>query len=443
MQHGIIMTNSLSGKKEQLVHDLEVPIQLYVCGITPYDYSHIGHGRCYVTFDLLFRLLTFLGYKVTYCRNFTDIDDKLMDRAERELGDQAQYHVIAQKFIKAFHEDLQRLHCLPPQHEPLVTETIPEIITFIEGLILQNKAYVVDGDVYFSIQAFPEYGMLSKRKREDVLAGARVQVQDKKRDPLDFALWKAEKEGTFWQSPWGFGRPGWHIECSAMAKKYLGKTIDIHGGGMDLIFPHHENEIAQSQGLHNVPFAKHWMHIAFVQFNKEKMSKSLGNFFTLRDVFAHFDPMVVRYYYLTHQYRNPLDFSFDDLAVAQKTYQRLARIFMPIKTLPIKLEQPVVNDMLGFLCDDLNTPGLLGVVFENLSTIENNKILAGQVKTVLVDILGLVLELLPEKKVEITQEIQTLLDARDAARMAFDWKQADALRAQLKVLGYDVQDKKI
>jgi cysteinyl-tRNA synthetase len=439
------MTNSLTGKKEILACGTSNPVQLYVCGITPYDYAHVGHGRCYVTFDLFVRLLTFLGYTVNYCRNFTDIDDKLMQRAERELGDQLQYHVIAQRYIAAFREDLAQLNCISPNHEPLVTETIPEIIAFVEGLIAQGKAYVVDGDVYYSIQNFPEYGMLSKRKREDVLAGARVNISDKKRDPLDFALWKSEPEGMFWKSPWGYGRPGWHIECSAMAKKYLGTTIDIHGGGMDLIFPHHENEIAQSQGLHNAPFAKHWMHIAFVQFNKEKMSKSLGNFFTLRDVFTHFDPMVVRYYYLMHQYRNPLDFSFDDLEVAHKTYQRLARIFASIKPVHISATtgNSVITNMLKFLCDDLNTPGMLGVVFENLSAIEQDTTLAGQVKTVLTDILGLTLQPLPEKKVEITLEMQKLLLARDAARAAKDWAQADAIRDQLKALGYEAQDKKI
>ena len=274
--------------------------------------------------------------------------------------------------LPAFNQDMERLNCLLPTYQPQVTQTMSEIIAFVQGLIAAGKAYQVDGDVYFEISAFPTYGRLSKHKLQDLIAGARVEVNDKKRNPLDFALWKgATADEPGWQSPWGYGRPGWHIECSAMAQKFLGKTIDIHAGGMDLIFPHHENEIAQSEGLNDVPFVRYWMHNGFVRINKEKMSKSLGNFFTLRDVFKQFDPMVVRFYILNHQYKAPLDFSFDDLQMMQKTYQRLCKAFAAPcdqKFLRLRLVNQVsLKKCSNFYEDDLNTPGMWGVLFEALS----------------------------------------------------------------------------
>jgi cysteinyl-tRNA synthetase len=269
----IALTNTLTGKKEPFVSLKEMAVNLYVCGITPYDYAHIGHGRVYVTFDILLRMLRLSGYQVTYCRNFTDIDDKLLQRAHKELGDKFRYPEVAQKYIDAYHEDVAALGCYDPEVEPRVTETIPQIIAFIEGLIKNGYAYQVEGDVYYRIMKCASYGKLSKRKTEDLLVGARVELNEKKENPLDFALWKGEEEGTFWKSPWGYGRPGWHIECSAMAAEYLAPHIDIHGGGMDLIFPHHENEIAQSEGLYGGTFSTFWMHNAFVRINQEKMSK--------------------------------------------------------------------------------------------------------------------------------------------------------------------------
>lgn len=442
----IKITNTLSGKKENFQSLEPNKVRLYVCGITPYDYAHLGHGRVYVTFDVLYRLLNLSGYRVSYCRNFTDIDDKLLSRALRELGDEQKYVEVASKFINTYNEDMQNLHCLPPTNEPRVTDNIPAIIEFIKGLIDAGKAYEVDGDVYFHIPSFPEYCKLSKQKLQDLRVGARVEANEKKKDPLDFALWKSENEGQFWQSPWGWGRPGWHIECSALAWKYLGKQIDIHAGGMDLIFPHHENEIAQSEGLSGIPFSIYWMHNAFVRIDKEKMSKSLGNFFTLRDVFAKFDPMVVRYYYLTHHYRAPLDFSFDDLAVAQKSYQRLCKVFqahvVSAQESANMQESPIVQKMLEFLRDDLNTPGMFGVLFENLSELQNNAHEACLVKAFINGVLGLTLVPLPEKEVEITPAIAALLEERDKARASKDWARSDALRDQLKELGYEVQDKR-
>ncbi len=440
--------NTLTGKKQSVIPLKNKTITLYVCGITPYDYPHIGHGRVYVMFDLLYRLLVFLGYHVIYCRNFTDIDDKLLKKAEEQFGNQARYHEIARHFIDAFHEDLAALHCLTPTYEPLVTEHIPEIITFITGLLQTGKAYRVNGDIYFSIEQFPDYGKLSKQHLEQLRAGQRVEINEAKKDPLDFALWKSEPEGTFWKSPWGYGRPGWHIECSALAKRYLGDQVDMHGGGMDLIFPHHENEIAQSEGLTGKPFVHLWMHCAFVRINKEKMSKSLGNFFTLREVFRDVDPMVLRFYYLSHHYRSPLDFSFEDLAVAQKTYQKLCLFFAPHtcnKTYSQDelITMPVIKEMLEFLQDDLNTPGMFGVLFTYIHKAPHDEKTIGALQYFLNTVLGLSLQPLPEKQVAITPEIQTLLDQREAARVVKDWARADQLRKQLEELGINVHDKKI
>lgn len=418
---------------------------MYVCGITPYDYAHMGHGRCYVTFDILHRLLTLLGYEVSYCRNFTDIDDKLLNKAELELGDRTRYAEIAERYIKAFHQDMAALNCNNPDYEPRVTETIPEIITFIEGLIKDGKAYEVAGDVYYSISSFPAYGELSKRNLDDLMAGARVEVSDLKKNPLDFALWKAEPEGMFWKSPWGYGRPGWHIECSAMAKKFLGDQLDLHGGGMDLIFPHHENEKAQSEGLLHEQFVRYWVHNAFVMIKKEKMSKSLGNFFTLRDIFERYNPMIVRYYFLNHYFRAPLEFSFEDLDMAQKSYQRLCKVFGDHHCSSCSAgihSSPLIKNMLSFLVDDLNTVGMMGVVFEHLNELKNDVNELCQVKKLLTNVLGLTLELIPEKEAPITPEIQKLFDEREQARAEKNWKRADELRDQIKTLGFEVQDKK-
>ncbi len=437
----ITLNNTLTGKKETVSDE---KVTFYACGVTPYDYAHVGHGRCYVLFDVLYRFLKSQNKEVIYCRNFTDIDDKLLDRAQEQFGDKFRYKELADKFITAYLEDMESLNCLFPDHQPRATEVIDDIIKFIEGLIEKGHAYQVDGDVYFSVKSFDGYGQLSKRNLDDLQAGARVQVNDKKRDPLDFALWKGEKEGTFWKSPWGFGRPGWHIECSAMANKFLGDTISLHSGGMDLIFPHHENERAQSEALTGKPFCKNWMHVAFVQVDKEKMSKSLGNFFTLRDVFEKFDPMVVRFYILKHHYRTPLDFSYQELEAAEKAYRKLCKAFDHKKcaanlSAECSIENPVLCKMIDFLQDDLNTVGAIGVVFEYLDNLGDQLCV---VKSFLQNVLGLSLEPLPEKVVPITPEIQELIDKRNEARKAKDWATADKLRDQLIDLGVEIQDKK-
>ncbi|MFC1841867.1 cysteine--tRNA ligase [Candidatus Dependentiae bacterium] len=440
------VTNTLTGNKE-IFKSLEPnKIKMYVCGITPYDDAHVGHGRVSVIFDAFYRLFKFLGFDITYCRNFTDIDDKLINRAEKEFGDKLRYKEIADKYIKMYTEDVDNLNCLKPDVEPRVTENIPEIIEFIEKLIALGNAYVANGDVYFSIKTFPSYGKLAKHNLDDLRAGSRVEVSDIKKDPLDFVLWKSAEEGTFWKSPWGYGRPGWHIECSVLGNKFLGKQLDIHGGGMDLIFPHHENEIAQSETHNKKTFVNYWIHNAFVRIDKEKMSKSLGNFFTLRQVFEKFDPIIVRFYILKHHYRAPLDFSYEELENTQKSYKKLVNIFHGVSCPKVTREDvtksKLASKMLDFLCDDLNVPGMLGVLFENLSEIKDNKEELCLVKALLTDILGLTLEPIAEKQVEITPEIQKLIDERVAARAAKDWAKADEIRDKLVSMGVEVQDKK-
>lgn len=443
MNHRLFITNTLSRQKELFVPLTPSQVNMYVCGITPYDYAHIGHGRVYVTFDIVSRLLKFLGYQVTYCRNFTDIDDKLINKAQQELGDGLRYHELAEKFIAAYHQDMHNLNCLKPDFEPYVTQTIPEIIEFINRLILKNHAYVVNGSVYYSVKSFSSYGKLSRQDLSELEIGARVSNEPEKRNQLDFALWKNAPENLFWQSPWGWGRPGWHIECSAMASKFLGNHIDLHAGGQDLIFPHHENEIAQSEGLHGAPFAKYWMHNAFVQINKTKMSKSLSNSFTLKDVFTQVDPMVLRYYFANHNYNTPLDFDLEELHKIQKSYNRLCLALdsaTPKSSPVLKATQTeMIEKLLNYLCDDLNTSGMFGVIFENLSSLNPGEKLA--VKSFLQQVLGLNMVYIPEKQALLTPEINHLITLRTQARANKDWATADKLRAELQQLGYIVQDK--
>lgn len=440
----IYLTNSYGRKKELFKSLKDKNVSMYVCGITPYDYAHIGHGRCYVTFDTLFRVLKTLGYRITYVRNFTDIDDKLLNKAALLFNDQLRYKEVAEKFERAFDEEMEALNCIKPTVEPKVTEHIKEIIEFVEGLISKGHAYVVGKDVYFDITTFSKYGALSGRNIKDLLSGARVEINEDKRNSGDFALWKGNEDNLFWKSPWGHGRPGWHIECSALAKKYLGNQIDIHGGGMDLIFPHHENEIAQSESLTCCQFAKYWIHNAFVNINKEKMSKSLGNILTLKSILEKYDPTVLRFYYLQHHYRSPIDFSFDDLNAAKKAYFKIVEHFNNVETsTSLDLTNELIIELMNAISDDLNTPKFLGILFENLSKIVVDKNLSSQVRKLLIDVLGLTLENQKEESLEITPLIATLIKAREEARQSKDWKKADEIRDQLIKLGYNVIDKKI
>lgn len=443
----LFLTNSLTRKKEQFIPLREKNISLYVCGITPYDYAHVGHGRCYVTFDILFRLFATLDNYVTYVRNFTDIDDKLLEKAQLEFGNELYFDVVAKRFEMAFHQDMEALNCLSPVQEPTVTENIESIITFIEGLLKEDVAYQLDSDVYFDISKFPTYGKLSGRSQEELLSGARIAIDERKRNPNDFALWKGNDQGKFWQSPWGFGRPGWHIECSTFVKEYLGATIDIHGGGMDLIFPHHENEIAQSESLVHKPLARYWVHNAFVTINKEKMSKSLKNFFTLRDIFKKYDPMVLRFYFLQHHYRSPIDFSFEALDAAKKAYTKLVSHFSTVKTenkgrFHMEHGDALLTPIYEALCDDLNTPKALGLIFDYLPQLQTLGTTNALVAHLLQAVLGLTLDPLPEEIVEITPEIQNLLSQREEARAEKNWKLADELRDKLRELGFEVHDNK-
>ena len=440
------ITNTVTGKKETLQFTNNKKVLMYVCGITPYDFAHIGHGRCYVTFDVVYRLLEFLGYQVVYARNFTDIDDKIIKRAELEFGDKTAYKKITDKYIAAYEQDMAQLNCKAVTHEPRVTEYIEHIIAFVQGLIDKGAAYEKHGSVYFRVRSFPEYGKFSKQSLDDLCAGARIAVDEDKEDVLDFALWKKDDEVGV-PSPWGKGRPGWHIECSAMVDAIFGQTIDIHGGGMDLIFPHHQNEIAQSESLHTYPLANYWMHNAFVRINQEKMSKSLGNFFTLQDIFKEFDPMIVRFYFVKHYYRGPLDFAFDDITAAGKAYKRLVAAFKDISiqgiTAQVAQQNSIVAKMVACLQDDFNTSALFGVLFEALPELQASADDAACVKYFIIQVLGLTLAALPEKEVAITPEIQALLDERQQARQAKNFKRADEIRDELISRGVVLQDSKM
>ena len=444
----LYLTNTLTGKKELFTSHTAHTITLYVCGITPYSPAHIGHGRCYVSFDVLVRLFLYYGYTIKYCRNFTDVDDKLLHKAHERYGDSNRYLEIAQENIILYHHDMSSLNCTAPTYEPRVTQSIDIIITYIEQLIAAGKAYQKEGSVYFRVKLFNDYGKLSKQNIDDLRTGVRMHVRDEKEDALDFVLWKKELEGVNWHSPWGPGRPGWHIECSAMARAYLGDHLDIHAGGLDLIFPHHENEIAQSESLLQYDFARYWLHNGLVTINQEKMAKSIGNVFLLQDIHKKCDPILLRYYIIMHHYRSPLEFSWESMHTAQKAYNRLVNAFS--KVMPQKIVQEnrhrysIVAAVLDALYDDLNTPALLGIVFESLIQLAEDTVQAAAIKDILVNVLGLPLVPLIMPSIEITPEIHHLIAERQKARDAKDWVLADTLRDQLKEqYGYEVQDKKV
>ena len=317
----LLVYNTLTKTKEEFQPLEPNKVKMYVCGVTVYDYCHIGHARSAVVFDVIYRYFLFLGYDVVYVRNFTDIDDKIIRRAQEEHTD---YRTIAERYIAAFYEDMDRLGVLRPTVEPRATEHIKEMIEIIQKLFDKGYAYQSGRDVYFSVERFPGYGKLSGRSLEDMMAGARVDIDEHKRNPFDFVLWKGSKEGEpAWDSPWGPGRPGWHIECSAMSAKYLGETFDIHGGGKDLIFPHHENEIAQSEAAFGKPLVRYWLHNGFVNINNEKMSKSLGNFLTIREILDKVHPEALRLFVISKHYRSPVDFSDETIKEAESGLERL------------------------------------------------------------------------------------------------------------------------
>jgi len=450
--------NTLTSKKEPFVPLIKGEVSLYVCGITPYDSVHLGHARCYVVFDLLKRVLRKDGYRVRHIQNFTDIDDRIIERANKKGISFSQYAKI---YIDEYFEQMKNLNVESADAFPLVTENIKEIQILIQKLIDRGVAYVSQGDVFFSVRKYPTYGQLSKRKLDELEAGARVEMDEKKNDPLDFALWKKAKPNEpMWDSPWGKGRPGWHIECSVMSVKYLGEKLDLHGGGQDLIFPHHENEIAQSNAAtgDSKGFAQFWLHNGFVTINKQKMSKSLGNFFTVKDILSKFEPMGVRYFLLTQHYRSPLNFSDQDLAVAQKTWrERILGAYGRTEEESAKVRQngkktemertsldPFIKSFGEALDDDLNTPAALGALNQVCNAIfqytEKTQAIdwshANKILKDMLDVLGLKI---PEKE-SWDDDILTLVKSREQARHEKNWKEADTLRQQLQAKGVLVED---
>ena len=353
--------NSFTNQIEEFKPIEENKVKMYVCGPTVYDYAHLGHARCYITWDVLYRYLKFKGYDVTYCRNVTDVDDKILKKAEKENKTPEE---VSQYWYKQFENSMKALNTLKPDIEPFATKTLGEMIGMVKDLINKGFAYEVDGDVYFRVKKFPNYGYLSKQPIDKLESGARIEVGEKKEDPLDFALWKKDEKFGY-KSPWGIGRPGWHIECSAMSRKYLGKTIDIHAGGADLIFPHHENEIAQSECANGCKFVNYWLHNGFVTINKEKMSKSLGNFLTIDDLLKKYDANTIRFFILTNHYRMPVEFSDEALLSASAGVKRM----LNAKQTPVDESFDIAQtdeykEFVEAMDDDLNTSRALAVLFE-------------------------------------------------------------------------------
>lgn len=450
--------NSQSRKKEEFVPLTPGEVKIYSCGPTVYDFFHIGNARPFIIFDVLRRYFEYRGYRVNFVQNFTDIDDKMIRRANeegitvKELGD---------RFINEYHQDAKALGIRPATVEPRATEHIGQIIAMVEKLANKDLAYERNGTVYYRTAGFPRYGKLSGQDVDDLDAGSRVDVDDEKESPADFVLWKAAKPGEpSWDSPWGEGRPGWHIECSAMSTAYLGDTLDIHSGGHDLIFPHHENEIAQSEGATGHPFVRYWMHNGFLNIDNEKMSKSRGNFFTVRDILKEFEPEDVRMFMLSAQYRSPLNFSRESI---EQAHASLVRLYTARDNLLFLLKSVTENDNMqtdkdfikevdqgrerfeAGMDDDLNTAEAIGALFDIVyacNTMVSAETSAQAINHALdvlkelTDILGL----LVKQPGEMPQEIQDLADQREQARKNRDWKLADELRGQLIGLGYMVED---
>ncbi len=449
--------NSLTRAKEPFRPIEPGKVRMYVCGMTVYDYCHLGHARVLVVFDVIVRHLRSLGYDVTYVRNITDVDDKIIQRAN-ERGETIQQ--LTDRFIRAMHEDAEALGVLPPDIEPRATDNIDAIIDMISTLMEKGYAYQAEnGDVYYDVSRFPKYGRLSGKRLEDLRAGARVEVAEAKEDPLDFVLWKVAKEGEpAWDSPWGPGRPGWHIECSAMSTRCLGPHFDIHGGGMDLKFPHHENEVAQSEAATGQTFVDVWIHNGFVQIDDEKMSKSLGNFFTVREILERYDPEEVRYFILTSHYRKPLNYSNEHL---EQAHGALTRLYTALRGLEeggnpdTEAGRPFRERFEAAMNDDFNTPEALAVLFEVAREInrlrdgdpQQARDLAAVLRS-LGDRLGL-LQRPPEAYLKgrgggdgglSDEEIEALIRQRTEARAARQWAEADRIRDRLAEAGIVLED---
>ena len=465
--------NTLSGKKEIFKPLTEGKVSMYVCGPTVYDSCHIGHARSVVVFDVIFRYLKALGFEVNYVRNFTDVDDKIINRAN-ELGISSSE--LAEKYIQEFYDDMGALNVERAIIEPKATEHIDQIITLIEKLVSKGFAYQVDGDLYFSVNSCKGYGRLSGRKLEDMMAGARIKVDKRKKNPFDFALWKSAKpDEPCWESPWGKGRPGWHIECSAMSSKYLGDTLDIHGGGKDLIFPHHENEIAQSESASGKPFVRFWVHNGFVNINQEKMSKSLGNFLMIKDVLKEYHPEVVRLFLLSKHYRSPVDFTDQFLKEAESGLDKIYALLKRIEkeTGLDRRKEVAAGESEGgdiwvrfaeAMDDDFNSAQAIGIIFDSVKKINrrlnNNNISLESIQIIkkgyedilrIGDILGILTEQ-PDvyfagkkssgiEKASIDSDlIDKMVLERSEARQNKDWARADQIRQELLDMNIIIED---
>lgn len=446
--------NTMTRTKEEFVPIKEGEVKMYSCGPTVYNYFHLGNARPFIVFDCLRNFLEYMGYKVTFVQNFTDVDDKLINKSKEEG---ITVKEIADKYIKEYFTDAKGLGIREATVHPRATENIDAIIELVQKLIDKGHAYEVDGDVYFSVKSDPEYGKLSHKPLDDLMEGVRKDLEEGKRDAADFALWKKRKDNEIgWDSPWGVGRPGWHIECSAMVNRYLGETIDIHSGGVDLVFPHHENEVAQSECANGVPFAHYWLHNGFITINNEKMSKSLGNFFTVRDISEKYDYEVIRFFMLSAHYRSPIDFS-DELMNAAKT--SLGRIYKCLDNLDFIAESApegeadarISEAMEGYkkkfieaMEDDLNTANAISAIFEAVRFINGETGLnQGSIKCALDTIteIGGVLGLLGNRKKEtLDDEIEKLIEERRAARKAKNFARADEIRDNLKAQGIILED---
>ena len=446
--------NTLTGVKEEFIPIKPGKVRMYVCGITTYDYCHLGHARCLVAFDIIVRYLRSRGFDVTYVRNITDIDDKIIARA-RENGEI--FSDLTERFIAAMHEDEGALGILPPDREPRATAYMEQIIAMIETLVDKEYAYRADnGDVYFSVLRFPRYGRLSNKNLDELLSGARVETGELKRDPRDFALWKSSPdEGVGWDSPWGYGRPGWHIECSAMSCATLGEHFDIHGGGSDLVFPHHENEIAQSVAATEQPFANLWMHNGPLRIDDEKMSKSLGNFFMVRDVLSRHSAEVVRHFLISSHYRSPLNYSENAL---RQSASALKRLYTAIQGLDAVEARLLVNSRYerafrAAMDDDFNTPVAFRALFDlarEINRLKSSDVrAAAQLSRLLIKLGGLlgILQSDPESYLRgagsaqlDTAEVESLVAARVRARADRNWQEADRIRDLLSAMNVVVED---
>lgn len=451
--------NTLTRQKEEFIPVNPGEVNMYVCGPTVYNYFHIGNGRTFIIFDTIRKYLEYKGYKVNFVQNFTDIDDKMINRANKE---NITVKTLGDRFIDEYYKDADNLNIDRATCNPRATEFIGEIIDFVKELICKGYAYEVDGDVYFSTKNFKEYGKLSGQNLEDLQAGARISVDERKKDPMDFAIWKKQKPGEpAWESPWGMGRPGWHIECSCMARKLLGETIDIHAGGMDLIFPHHENEIAQSEARTGKQFAKYWMHAAYLNINNQKMSKSLDNFFTARDILEKYDADVIRFFMLSAHYRTQLNFSEDLIISAKAAVERLYNSISNLENLFDEVtteemdtkEQEYVKKLLTYkeryidkMDDDFNTADAISVIFDLVKDVNINIDYNSSKELVkfaldLIHELGKPLGILQKStKQNLDEEIQGLIEERQKARKEKNWALADKIRDDLTSRGIILED---